>query len=116
MIRTERRDEGVVLRLQGTFDDAEAWRVHETLGKLPPEIRVSLDFREVRAFHDFAIARLARDLLNSRGRVKANGLCQHERRLLEYLGVDESGLGQPGAGEASGPKVPGEDLAEHLGL
>lgn len=93
----------VVLSLAGTFDATEAWRVHDALDHLPPGTRVSLDFREVRAFHDFAIALLARDILARRGRVEANGLCQHQRRILKYFGVDESGLGEPRGREADAP-------------
>ena len=116
MVRTERGDDIVVLCLQGTFDAAEAWRVHDALGQFPPETRVSLDFREVRAFHDFAIALLARDLLTRHGRVEANGLCQHQRRLLKYFGVDEAGLGGPDAEPASGPTAVGEDAGGSLSL
>ncbi|HEY6104876.1 MAG TPA: STAS domain-containing protein [Anaeromyxobacteraceae bacterium] len=101
MVRT---DQGaghfVVLSLEGTFDAAEAWRVHDMLAQLAPGTRVSLDFREVRAFHDFAIALLAQDILARHGRVEANGLCQHQRRILKYFGVDEAGVGEPDAPEA----------------
>lgn len=110
-MRTGRSDADiVVLSLRGTFDAAEAWRVHDTLGQLPPQARVSLDFRQVRAFHDFAIALLARDLLARQGRVEASGLCQHQRRILKYFGVDEAGLGEPWAAEAGGQQAVREDL------
>ena len=106
----------VVLRLAGTFDAAEAWRVHDALGDFPPGTRVSLDFREVRVFHDFAIALLARELLARHGRVTAVGLCQHQRRILKYFGVDESGLGEPCAAESTEPRPVREDAGDSLGL
>lgn len=87
----------VLFRLDGTFDAGEAWRVHDAIGQLGPEARVILDFRDVRAFHDFAVALLARDLLAMRGRVSATGLLQHQRRVLRYFGVDESALEEAGA-------------------
>ena len=105
----------VELPLQGTFDASAAWRVHDTLGQLPAETRVSLDFREVRAFHDFAIALLARDLLARQGRVEANGLCQHQRRILGYFGVDEAGLGDACAEEGRDSRALREDAGDHLG-
>ena len=116
VLRSERSQADiVVLCLEGTFDEAQAWRVRDALSQLAPETRVSLDFREVRAFHDFAIFLLARDLQTRQGRVQANGLCQHQRRLLKYLGVDEAGLGEPCA-ERAGLGAAGEDVADHLGF
>lgn len=94
MVRAHRvTSEEVTLTLEGTFDSAAAWRVHDLLAHLAPATRVSLDFREVRAFHDFAIALLAKDILAMRGNIEATGLCQHQRRILKYFGVDETGLG-----------------------
>lgn len=114
MVRTGTGDADIVLlALDGTFDAADAWRVHDTLEHLPPETRVSLDFREVRAFHDFAIALLARDLAAWQGRVEANGLCQHQRRILKYFGVDEAGLGEPCA-DGDSRSFPG-DTGDYLG-
>jgi hypothetical protein len=116
----DRTDQGgadlVVLGIEGTFDAAEAWRVHDMLAQLAPGTRVSLDFREVRACHDFAIALLAQDILALRGRIEANGLCQHQRRILKYFGVDEAGLGEPGAPEAQGPEALRDDAGDYLGL
>ncbi len=105
-------DDAVALRLDGTFDAAAAWRVHDTLAEVSPQARISLDFREVRAFHDFAIALLAQDLRAHQGRVQASGLCQHQRRILKYFGVDESGLGEPCAGDQAAR----DDAADYLGL
>jgi len=117
MVRTDRdAGDAVVLGLEGTFDAAEAWRLHDTLVQLAPGTRVSLDFREVRAFHDFAIALLAQDLLAHRGRIQAAGLCQHQRRLLKYFGVDEAGLGEPCQAEAEKPEALRDDVGDYLGL
>jgi len=117
MVRSDRGAGDIVaLSLEGTFDAAEAWRVHDTLAQLAPGSRVSLDFREVRAFHDFAIALLAQDILALRGRVEAIGLCQHQRRILGYFGVDEAGLGEPCAQDAGGPRALRDDVGDYLGL
>ena len=114
-MRTDWSDgETVVLILDGTFDAAEAWRVHDALDQLPSDARVSLDFREVRAFHDTAVELLARDLLAQNGRVEANGLCQHQRRLLKYFGVDEARLGEPCAPEAGGALGGRRDVGDQL--
>lgn len=104
MERTDTASGGRVLfRLEGTFDAGEAWQLHEAIGGLGPEARVILDFRDVRAFHDFAVALLARDLLAMRGRMRAAGLLQHQRRVLRYFGVDESALEEAGATPAPPP-------------
>lgn len=103
-------DEVAVLRLEGAFDDAAAWRVHQTLEQVARGTRVLLDFREVRTFHDFAIELLARDILAGAGRIGATGLSQHQRRILKYFGVADAGLGEPGA------KVPRSGAADHPGL
>jgi hypothetical protein len=102
----------IEVRLDGTFDAAEAWRLHELLAQVPPGSHVWFDFGQVRAFHDFAVALLAQDLVARRGFLGATGLCQHERRILGYFGVDERDLGEPCAadelparGEAPPPNV-----------
>ncbi len=106
--------ERLTLTLEGTFDASEAWRVHDVLAHLVPPTRVSLDFRKVRAFHDFAIALLAKDILSMRGHIEATGLCQHQRRILKYFGVDETGLaGSPALDSRSSqePEPPHEDAS-----
>ncbi|HEU4383285.1 MAG TPA: STAS domain-containing protein [Anaeromyxobacteraceae bacterium] len=115
-MRTVRSDAAaVVLSLEGTFDAPEARRVHDALSTLPEDARVSLDFREVRAFDDSAMALLARDLLAARsGRVRAAGLSHHQRRLLKYLGVDEAHLGEPSIAEAEAARAFRD--GDHLGI
>ena len=103
--------EQVTLTLEGTFDSAAAWRVHELLAHLPAATRVSLDFRGVRAFHDFAIALLAKDILAMRGYIDAPGLCQHQRRILKYFGVDETSLGGSPALDSAESRLPLEDVS-----
>ncbi len=103
-------NEQVTLTLEGTFDSAAAWRVHEALAHLAPVTHVSLDFRGVRAFHDFAIALLAKDILALRGHVDAAGLCKHQRRILKYFGVDEATLGGSPATESQEPRPGLEDV------
>jgi anti-anti-sigma regulatory factor len=97
-------NERLKVSFEGTFDAAEAWRVHDMLAHVAPATHVSLDFREVRAFHDFAVALLAKDILAMRGRVEATGLCQHQRRILKYFGVDEARFGEPRDSPGSPPE------------
>ncbi len=104
-------NERVTLTLEGTFDSAAAWRVHDMLAHLAPATHVSLDFRGVRSFHDFAIALLARDILALRGQVEAAGLCKHQRRILKYFGVDETSLGGPPAAESQDSRPGLEDVS-----
>jgi anti-anti-sigma regulatory factor len=107
-------NERLTVSLQGTFDATEAWRLHDMLAHLAPETYVSFDFREVRAFHDFAVALLAKDILAMRGRMEATGLCQHQRRILKYFGVDEAGFGEPC--DAPGSRPAHESAGDHVGL
>ena len=95
-------DDRILLRLDGTFDAAESWRLHETLSKIEPGTQVTLDFSQVQHFHDFAIALLAQDISSLEGRVAARGLCQHQLRILRYFGVDVDELDGPArAGEGA---------------
>ncbi len=94
-------NEPILLRFGGTFDAAEGWRLHDTLSKIEPGSQVTLDFRQVHDFHDFAIALLAQDICSREGHIAALGLCQHQLRMLRYFGVDIEGLdGHPADAEA----------------
>jgi anti-anti-sigma regulatory factor len=86
----------VRFQLEGTFDAAEAWRVCEALGRVPPGTPIVVDFRQVRDSHDFAIALLAQNLSQAICSVSLAGLSQHQRRILRYFGVDDSSLSEPG--------------------
>jgi hypothetical protein len=48
---------------------------------------VRVDLTQVRDFHDFGVAVLARALA-SRRQVSVRGLRTHQIRLLRYLGID----------------------------
>jgi STAS domain len=106
----------VEVRLDGTFDAAEAWRLHDLLAKVPPGSSVWLDFSQVRSFHDFAIALLAQDLAALRGFLETTGLCQHQRRILGYFGVDEGDLGEPCAADSAAAwgEASRQDVADYL--
>ncbi len=93
--------EHILLRLDGTFDADEGWRLHDVLSRIDPGALVTLDFSQVRRFHDFAIALLAQDISSLEGRIAARGLCQHQLRILRYFGVDVAGLDEHPSGGAN---------------
>ncbi len=84
---------GTVVELTGAFDPAEADRLHALLLELEPAMPVTLDFREVRLFHDLAVARLARELDGEHRHVALLGLSEHHHRLLRYIGVGAAHAG-----------------------
>ncbi len=100
MLMDETAEDWALIRLEGTFDAAEGWRLHDVLSKLARGTRVALDFTQVRTFHDFAIALLAQDLSALAGRVDARGLCHHQLRILKYFGVDPAAIALDGASAA----------------
>jgi hypothetical protein len=76
-----------VLVPHGSFDAAEAHRLHELLSDLAPRGPVHVDFHEVRLFDDYAVALLSRDLTTSYApNVSLGGLSEHHHRLLRYMG------------------------------
>ncbi len=80
------RGDEVVIRLEGVFDAAAAQRLSIAIAAADgDEIRV--DLTDVREFHDFGIAMLAR-ALSGRERVAVSGLRHHQLRLLRYFGID----------------------------
>ena len=75
-----------VIRVKGVFDAAAAQRLAAALEDAEPgDVRV--DLTDVREFHDFGIAMLAR-ALDGRSGVVVSGLRQHQLRLLRYFGID----------------------------
>ncbi len=82
---------GTVLALEGSFDLDGAERLHDALRQIDAGRSITVDFHEVRLFHDLAVARLARELndLNDAGgrRLTLLGLSEHHHRLLRYVGV-----------------------------
>ena len=83
----QQRAGAAVVALHGSFDVNEAARLHQALLELSSSSSVTLDFRDVRLFHDSAIAVLARDLsLEAGPHVSLLGLSEHHYRLLHYIG------------------------------
>jgi hypothetical protein len=75
---------GVVFEVHGSFDPAEADRLHALLVSVKHQ-RVTIDFRSARILHDTAVARLAPELEDGDRRVALLGLTEHHRRLLRYF-------------------------------
>ena len=76
----------VVILADGTFDVPAAERVAREL-QHADGLEVRVDLTQVREFHDFGVAVLARALA-SRRQVSVRGLRTHQIRLLKYLGID----------------------------
>lgn len=85
----------LIIRVEGTFDAAAAQRLATALEKAQGE-EIRVDLTDVREFHDFGIAMLAR-ALQGRSGVSVSGLRQHQVRLLRYFGIDAGpvDLGHP---------------------
>ena len=84
----EQRLEAQVIRPDGMFDVAAAQDVARRLATVPYGATVRVDLTRVRDFDDLGVALLARALAESPGRVAVQGLRQHHRRLLRYLGIE----------------------------
>jgi hypothetical protein len=80
------RAEQVVIRLEGVFDAAAAQRLSTAIETAQGD-EIKVDLSDVREFHDFGIAMLAR-ALQSRDHVAVSGLRHHQLRLLRYFGID----------------------------
>ena len=76
------------LVLNGVFDEEAARFVSETVARLGMDEVVVIDCRSIHDFHDSALGVLASALKQGEGRVEIQGLCEHQRRLLRYLGVN----------------------------
>lgn len=88
------------LKLEGVFDVDAAARVAEALAMVRPGGALHVDLAQVRDFPDAGLAALAR-ILTAGGhavRVVLGGLCQHQVRILGYLGVDVDALAAMPAG------------------
>jgi anti-anti-sigma regulatory factor len=87
--------EQVVIRVEGVFDAAAAQRLSSAIERAGGE-EIRVDLTDVREFHDFGIAMLARALSGRTG-VAVSGLRQHQARLLRYFGIDAGpvDLGSP---------------------
>ncbi|HET8733053.1 MAG TPA: STAS domain-containing protein [Anaeromyxobacteraceae bacterium] len=84
----EKRQETQVIRPDGMFDLAAAQDVARRLAGVPSGALVRVDLTRVRDLDDLGVALLARALAESPGRVAVQGLRQHHRRLLRYLGIE----------------------------
>jgi hypothetical protein len=78
--------EALTIRMSGVFDVPAARRFADALGEAHGRA-VHVDVTQVREFHDFAVALLAR-ALSGRERTTVTGLREHHVRLLAYLGID----------------------------
>ncbi|HEX9053016.1 MAG TPA: STAS domain-containing protein [Anaeromyxobacter sp.] len=78
--------EQVVIRLEGVFDAEAAQRLSAAIETARGE-DITVDLTDVREFHDFGIAMLAR-ALSGPHRVAVSGLRHHQLRLLRYFGID----------------------------
>ena len=87
MIQAHEEGRGTVLALNGAFGPVEQERLNSVLRELDPGQPVTIDFREVRLFHDLAVARLARDVRDLHRCVSLVGLSEHHHRLLRYIGL-----------------------------
>jgi anti-anti-sigma regulatory factor len=76
----------LVILANGTFDVPAAERVAREL-QAAAGLEVRIDLTQVRDFHDFGVAVLARALV-ARRQVDVRGLRTHQIRLLKYLGID----------------------------
>lgn len=79
--------EAQVIQRDGVFDVAAAREVALRLACVPSGEVVRVDLTRVRDFDDLGVALLARALAESPGHVAVQGLREHHRRLLRYLGI-----------------------------
>lgn len=73
------------------FDTVDATTIHEALASSGPCVGATVAFHHARRCEPLAVALLSKDIL-ARERVVVLGMCQHERRLLAYLGLSEREL------------------------
>jgi hypothetical protein len=87
-----------LVRLEGKFDAVAAWQMRARLGALPLTAEIVIDFSQVREFQDLGVAVLATCLAARDGpNVAVRGLCQHQRRMFRYFGVDVDALHADGS-------------------
>jgi anti-anti-sigma regulatory factor len=79
--------EAEIIRRDGVFDLAAAREVAHRLAGVSSGEVIRVDLTRVRDFDDLGVALLARALAESPGRVAVQGLREHHRRLLRYLGI-----------------------------
>jgi hypothetical protein len=89
-----------VITVAGAFDRDAATRLEALVNEVALEALLTLDFREVRLFHDSAVASLAH-ALSSHPNARLVGLSQHHYRLLRYFGDEVALSGAETAHDAS---------------
>lgn len=87
VIENQLTGERIVIHADGTFDGPTAERVVRELQDAGPGLEVQVDLTQVRDFHDFGVAVLARALAKRR-LVDVRGLRTHQLRLLRYMGIE----------------------------
>ncbi len=80
-----------IISKDGVFDVSAAQDVAYRLAGAHVGAEVRIDLRQVREFHDFGVAVLAKALADCPAHVSVHGLRQHHRRLLRYLGISSDG-------------------------
>lgn len=83
---------GTIITIDGAFDSAAGSYLEHLVSGVGASAPLTLDFREVRLFHDSAIAALAA-ALSSRPDARLVGLSEHHYRLLAY--VADAGVMHP---------------------
>jgi hypothetical protein len=82
--------ERMEIRVEGIFDVPAAQSVVRACERAEGPRRVLIDMTRVREFHDFALAVLAHGIARRRERVTLQGLGDHQRRMLAYLGLGDA--------------------------
>ncbi len=94
-MRIEAAHGAVLFRLGKRFSTAEAERLHEAAMELQPLTQLTLDFTDVREFHDSALLPLSRTLRElSAPRIVFRGLTLHHTRILRYFGLGDGPAAQ----------------------
>lgn len=82
--RREAANGSTVITIEGAFDNDAACRLQAIVREVAPDALLTLDFRDVRLFHDCAISALAAAISEHR-KVRFVGLSEHHYRLLRYV-------------------------------
>ena len=80
-----------LIRVEGTLDGLAARRVEVALTRANAGARFRIDLTQVREFHDFGVALLAKTISARRAPTAVLGLHEHHLRLLRYLGIECGG-------------------------
>jgi len=81
----------IVFSLSGALDTAAATALLSAIAQAPDPVAVVLDLSHVHEFHDSAMGILAHQLVGRAGPVAFRGLCHHQERVLNYLGMKADG-------------------------